>query len=272
MPELPEVETTRRGLEPHALGRRIVAVTVRDYRLRWPIPPELDAWLTGRTIVAIARRAKYLLFQLDDGTRLMLHLGMSGHLRVVPAGTPARAHDHVDLTLDSARVIRYHDPRRFGSLHRLPANTAAHPLLARLGPEPLSASFTGAYLRRRGRGRRVPVKAFIMDSHVVVGVGNIYASEALHRAGIHPARAAGRIGAGRYGRLVEAIRHVLADAIEAGGTTLRDFASTEGAPGYFSQRLDVYGRAGLPCRRCGRALRERRLAQRATVYCPGCQH
>ncbi len=271
MPELPEVETTRRGLEPHALGRRIEALHVHDRRLRWPVAENLPRQVAGRRIEFLTRRAKYLLFELDSGDRLMLHLGMSGSVRVVTASTPRRLHDHVELHLESGRIIRFNDPRRFGSLHRLAADAAGHPLLDHLGPEPLSDAFTGEYLHGLARGRRGPAKAFLMDSRVVVGVGNIYANEALHRAGIHPGRAAGRISLARYRGLVEAVQAVLVAAIEAGGTTLRDFASTEGAPVYFRQRLDVYARGGLPCRRCGVPLRERRLGQRSTVYCLRCQ-
>jgi formamidopyrimidine-DNA glycosylase len=271
MPELPEVETTRRGLEPHAVGRRIQTLLVHDPRLRWPVAADLAEHVRGRRIDSIDRRAKYLLFALDSGDRLMLHLGMSGSVRVVPATTPRRSHDHVELQLDSGRSVRFNDPRRFGSLHRLAAGTSGHPLLDHLGPEPLSSAFTGGYLHRLSRGRRAPVKAFLMDSRIVVGVGNIYANEALHHAAIHPARAAGRVSLARYNALADAVRAVLTAAIGAGGTTLRDFASTEGTPGYFQQRLDVYARGGLPCRRCGTTLRERRLGQRSTVYCQRCQ-
>ncbi len=272
MPELPEVETTRRGLIPLAVGRRIDDMIVRDRRLRWPVADELPALARGRRIGALARRAKYLLFLLDSGERLMLHLGMSGSLRVVPAATAPPPHDHIDLRLDSGQFIRYNDPRRFGSLHHLPAAPAGHPLLDRLGPEPLSEAFSGDHLYSCSRGRRASVKGFLMDSRIVVGVGNIYANEALFRAGIHPARPAGRVSRRRYRALAAVVQGVLQEAIELGGTTLRNFTGTDGAPGYFRQSLYAYGRAGLPCRRCDTTLRERRLGQRTTVFCPRCQH
>ncbi|PWG64884.1 bifunctional DNA-formamidopyrimidine glycosylase/DNA-(apurinic or apyrimidinic site) lyase [Sediminicurvatus halobius] len=271
MPELPEVETTRRGVAPHAVGRRLAALVVREPRLRWPVDAGLAAQAQGRRVTALERRAKYLLFGLEGGLWLLLHLGMSGSLRVVPAGAPPQRHDHLDLALDSGEAVRFTDPRRFGSLHGASGDPEAHPLLRHLGPEPLGEAFHGQHLYALSRSRRVPVKAFVMDSRVVVGVGNIYAAEALWRARIHPGRAAGRIGLGRYRRLAEAIKAVLAEAIEAGGTTLRDFTRGDGTPGYFRQQLDAYGRAGLPCRRCGTPLQSRRLAQRATVYCPRCQ-
>jgi formamidopyrimidine-DNA glycosylase len=270
MPELPEVETSRRGIAPHLTGRRILRLIVRERRLRWPIPLETDARLPGQTVHALRRRAKYLLLDLDDGV-LLIHLGMSGSLRVLPAETPPTVHDHVDLLLDDGRVLRLRDPRRFGMLQWTPAPAEAHPLLRDLGPEPLSPAFGGAYLHRLSRGRRAPVKTFIMDSHVVVGVGNIYASESLHLAGIHPHRPAGRIAAPRYERLAAAIRSVLAAAIEQGGTSLRDFVQENGAPGYFRQSLRVYGRAGLPCPGCGEPVRQQRIGQRSSFYCPRCQ-
>jgi len=269
VPELPEVETTRRGLAPHAVGERILAVTVREPRLRWPVDPALPAALTGQRVDAIDRRAKYLLLRTAAG-RLVVHLGMSGSVRVLPADTAPAAHDHIDIVLESGVALRYNDPRRFGSFHWLPGE-AGHPLLDHLGPEPLGDAFDGAYLYRLSRGRRAPVKAFIMDARVVVGVGNIYAAESLFLAGISPRRPAGRIGAARYDALAGHIRAVLAAAIAQGGTTLRDFVGSDGRPGYFAQQLWVYGRAGEPCRRCGAPLRERRIAQRASVYCVACQ-
>lgn len=270
MPELPEVETTRRGIEPLLLGRTIRGVCVREPRLRWPVPVDQLRALEDRTVTAVERRAKYLLLRTGPGT-LMLHLGMSGSLRVVPADTPPQAHDHFDLLLADGRCLRLRDPRRFGSVLWLTGEPAEHPLLASLGPEPLDSVFDGAWLHRLARKRRRAVKDFIMDSHVVVGVGNIYAAEALHAAGIHPHRPAGRIGLSRYQRLVTEIRAVLTTAIEQGGTTLRDFTNVEGAPGYFRISLAVYGRGGEPCRRCGNTLRNARIGQRATVYCPRCQ-
>lgn len=274
MPELPEVETTRLGLAPHLEGRRVRAVLLRRPDLRWPIPPEIVGVLPGQSIAAVRRRAKYLLLDTDAGSAL-LHLGMSGSLRVLPAATPAGPHDHVDVALSARtgeprRVLRFNDPRRFGCLLWQPAGTT-HPLLRDLGPEPLSADFDGDGLYRLSRGRRVPVKVFLMDQRVVVGVGNIYVAEALFAAGVSPLRAAGRVSRARYRVLAEEIRRILQHAIARGGTTLRDFLAPDGAPGYFEQELSTYGRGGLPCRRCGRPLKQAWLAQRATVWCGHCQ-
>ncbi len=269
MPELPEVETTRRGIEPHCVDRRIEAVVVRQPALRWPVPGDLAAQLHGQRVEAVERRAKYLLLQLGDGT-LMIHLGMSGSLRVVEPGLAPMTHDHIDIELEGGICLRFNDPRRFGSFHYLLPG-APTPLLDHLGPEPLSEAFDGAYLYRRSRGRRGAVKNFIMDGKVVVGVGNIYASEALFLSGIRPGRAAGRISAARYDALANNVKRVLTSAIEQGGTTLRDFVGGDGKPGYFAQKLLVYGRAGEPCRRCGATLREVRLGQRSSVYCIECQ-
>ncbi|MEO6103189.1 MAG: bifunctional DNA-formamidopyrimidine glycosylase/DNA-(apurinic or apyrimidinic site) lyase [Pseudoxanthomonas sp.] len=269
MPELPEVETTRRGLAPHLEGRRITAVTLRRPDLRWPIPAEVGRLLPGQAITGIRRRAKYLLLDTGPGSAL-LHLGMSGSLRVLPADTPVLAHDHVDIGLDSGRVLRFNDPRRFGCLLWQPAG-AVHPLLASLGPEPLSDDFDGGYLHALSRGRRASVKTFLMDQAVVVGVGNIYAAESLFRAGIAPGRAAGRVSKAQYEGLAKAVREILEHAIRRGGTTLRDFISPDGLPGYFEQELFVYGREGDPCRVCGQPLRSRRLGNRATAWCRTCQ-
>lgn len=270
MPELPEVETTRRGIEPYVLNYAVTAVEVREPRLRWPVPEELAARLPGQRVEALERRGKYLLFRCASGT-MLLHLGMSGSLRLLPAYLPPERHAHVDIRFDSGYWLRYTDPRRFGSIHWTTEDPLRHRLLASLGPEPLGQGFTGDYLYRLSRGRRSSVKALLMDSHVVVGVGNIYANEALYRAGIRPDRAAGRIGLERYRRLAEAVRVVLRAAIEAGGTTLRDFTSGEGQPGYFSQQLLVYGRGGEACPGCGEPVRVQRLGQRATYFCPRCQ-
>lgn len=270
MPELPEVETTRRGLLPHLLGRQIAEVILRRDGLRWPFPEDLRQVLDGARIVAIERRAKYLLVRLDRPEQVLLHLGMSGVLRAVPHETPVRAHDHVDLVLDGPLRLRFHDPRRFGCLDLVRADQP-HPLLADLGPEPLSEDFNGDWLYGWSRDRAAPVKPWIMDQRVVVGVGNIYAAEALFAAGIDPRRAAGRISRERYDRLATEIKRILAAAIERGGTTLRDFLSPDGSPGYFEQELLVYGREGQQCRRCATALRDERLGQRATVWCPRCQ-
>ncbi len=271
MPELPEVETTRRGIAPALVGATVATVRVRDPRLRWPVPVDLSRRLAGNTIEAVDRRAKYLLLRTPRGT-LIVHLGMSGSLRLLPAAQPPGRHDHVDLVLGSGQCLRLNDPRRFGAVLWTEAPPQAHPLLRDLGPEPLDADFDGTALYADSRHRRTAVKSFIMDSHVVVGVGNIYASEALFLAGIHPRRSAGRIAAVRYARLAAAIREVLEAAITAGGTTLRDFVGGDGRPGYFGQQLRVYGRAGLPCERCGTRLRRTVQVGRATYYCPRCQH
>ena len=270
MPELPEVETTRRGIAPHVEGRRVTKVVVRQRRLRWPVPRALQRELTGQTVKSVGRRAKYLLLGTDAGTAI-LHLGMSGSLRLVPADSPPGPHDHVDLVLDDGNCLRLTDPRRFGALLWTRADPARHPLLRDLGPEPFDAAFNGAYLYRRARGRRLAVKNFLMDSHIVAGVGNIYANEALFLAGIHPARPAGCISARRYERLAQSVRDILQQAIAQGGTTLRDFVGGDGRPGYFRQTLRVYGRAGQPCPVCNTRLRVTHIGQRSTFYCPRCQ-
>jgi|TARA_R110002072_G_scaffold99563_12_gene218980 formamidopyrimidine-DNA glycosylase len=270
MPELPEVETTRRGVEPHCLNQVVRRVIVREARLRWPVPDQLVALLSGQVIEAVQRRAKYLLFRTAAGS-LMVHLGMSGSLRLVDATEPPGRHDHIDILFDGGVCLRYHDPRRFGCFLWL-APGDDHPLLRNLGPEPLSSDFDGQLLYRRSRGRKVAVKSFIMDGKVVVGVGNIYANEALFLAGIRPDRAAGRISSARYQHLAENVKLVLTNAIAQGGTTLRDFVGGDGKPGYFAQQLLVYGRGGQPCKTCGSVLQERRLGQRSSVYCVTCQH
>jgi formamidopyrimidine-DNA glycosylase len=269
MPELPEVETTRRGIEPFLTGQRVRRVLVRERRLRWPIPEDLDVRLSGQRIERVERRAKYLLIGAECGT-LIAHLGMSGSLRLVEADTPVLKHEHVDIELESGLALRYTDPRRFGALlwSDDPLN---HALLSKLGPEPLSEQFDGQRLFELSRGKSVAVKPFIMDSAVVVGVGNIYASEALFAAGIDPRRAAGTVSKARYVKLAEAIKRILAQAIECGGTTLRDFVGGDGKPGYFQQELFVYGRAGHFCKLCGGSLRDVKLGQRSSVYCGHCQ-
>ena len=269
MPELPEVETTRRGLEPHLHGRRIHGVILRRPDLRWPIPPEIERELPGQRIAAIRRRAKYLLLDTDAGSAV-LHLGMSGSLRVLPGDTPVRAHDHVDISLEDGRLLRFNDPRRFGCL-LWQAQGQTHELLRDLGPEPLDDPFDGDYLFARSRGRRAPVKTFLMDQRIVVGVGNIYAAESLFMAGISPLREAGKVSRERYVRLADAVKRILGHAITRGGTTLRDFISPDGAPGYFEQELMVYGREGEACVRCGRVLRHASIGQRASVWCGHCQ-
>jgi formamidopyrimidine-DNA glycosylase len=270
MPELPEVETTRRGLEPHLCGQRIAGVVIRNPSLRWQIPAGLTRVLPGQTIRSVKRRAKYLLIHCSEGT-LIVHLGMSGSLRALPAATPPEKHDHFDLLLDNGTAMRLRDPRRFGAVLWTDAEVLHHPLLAPLGVEPLTADFDAGWLYAASRGRSASIKQVLMDSHVVVGVGNIYANEALFRAGIRPTVAAGRIGRKRYERLVAEVKNVLELAIAAGGSSLRDFVDSAGKPGYFQQQYFVYGRAGLPCRTCGTSLRQMRQAQRSTFYCPHCQ-
>ncbi|HCD6623083.1 TPA: bifunctional DNA-formamidopyrimidine glycosylase/DNA-(apurinic or apyrimidinic site) lyase [Pseudomonas aeruginosa] len=269
MPELPEVETTRRGIAPYLEGQRVERVIVRERRLRWPIPEDLDVRLSGQRIVSVERRAKYLLLGAEAGT-LISHLGMSGSLRLVESGTPASRHEHVDIELASGMALRYTDPRRFGAMLWSLA-PLEHELLRNLGPEPLTDAFAGQRLFELSRGRSMAVKPFIMDNAVVVGVGNIYASEALFAAGIDPRKPARSISKARYLRLAEEIKRILAIAIERGGTTLRDFVGGDGQPGYFQQELFVYGRGGEFCKVCGSTLREIRLGQRASVYCPRCQ-
>jgi formamidopyrimidine-DNA glycosylase len=270
MPELPEVETTLRGVAPYVLGQQVVGVTVRERRLRWPVPEALES-LVGVTFATARRRGKYLLFGTPVGT-VLIHLGMSGGLRVVEPTTDWKKHDHVGLLLSSGKQLRYHDPRRFGCILLADSVTPeTHPLLADLGPEPLEADFTAAYLFAASRQKTGPVKPFVMDSKVVVGVGNIYANEALFMAGIRPNRPTGKITRAECERLVDAIKRVLAASIESGGTTLRDFLHEDGAPGYFKQSLRVYDREGGGCIRCTGTVKCTVLGQRATYYCPQCQ-
>ncbi len=269
MPELPEVETTRRGIEPHIVGQRIARLDVRCARLRWPVPAALARELRGQRIERVRRRAKYLLLDSATGSAIV-HLGMSGSLRVLDADAPARLHDHVDLVFANGRALRFHDPRRFGCW-LWQAEGTTHELLADLGPEPLSEAFDGELLFRASRGRSAPVKNFLMDQKIVVGVGNIYAAEALFRAGIRPQRPAGKVSRASYIALADAVREILAYAIERGGTTLRDFLQPDGEPGYFEQELFVYGREGEACRVCGTRIRDVTLGNRASCYCPQCQ-
>ncbi len=269
MPELPEVETSRRGIEPYLRGQTITEVVIRERRLRWPVGLDVDRRLPDETITSVDRRAKYLLINTTGGTAI-LHLGMSGSLSIVERGTPATVHEHVDIELGSGKALRLRDPRRFGSLH-FADDAASHWLLKDLGPEPLGNRFDGDYLWRKSRGRRIAIKPFIMDAKIVVGVGNIYASESLYLAGINPKRAAGRVSRERYQWLADAIRTVLEKSIAAGGTTLRDFLGGNGEAGYFAQELEVYDRADEPCRACGRPISVVVLGQRATYYCKDCQ-
>lgn len=270
MPELPEVEVTRRGLEPHLAGRRIRAAVIRNSCLRQPVSAGLSALLPGQIILAVARRGKYLLLECSSGW-LIVHLGMSGSLRVVSVDVSPEKHDHFDLVLEGGVCMRLRDPRRFGLVVWCGGDPLRHPLFARLGAEPLTPGFSGALLYRQSRGRNTPVKQFLMNGTVVAGVGNIYANEALFRAGVRPQSISGRIGLRRYERLAESIRGVLSAAIAAGGSSLRDFCDSAGNPGYFQQQYFVYGRAGQPCLVCGAAIEAIRQGQRSTFYCPRCQ-
>ena len=269
MPELPEVETSRRGIEPWIVDTTIAEVRVHDRRLRWPVARGIEGKLRGQSIESVGRRAKYILINTGSGTA-MLHLGMTGSVFIVDQGAPAAIHDHIDIELDSGKMLRFRDPRRFGSFHWT-VDPLQHPLLEKLGPEPLGDEFSGDYLFDTSRGRRVSVKQFIMNAHIVVGVGNIYASESLFLAGINPKRAAGRISRERYGRLSDAIKDVLSRAIKAGGTTLRDFYGGDGEPGYFKQQLEVYDREGEHCRVCNTVVTAFVQGQRSTYYCKRCQ-
>ncbi|WKE65807.1 bifunctional DNA-formamidopyrimidine glycosylase/DNA-(apurinic or apyrimidinic site) lyase [Gallaecimonas kandeliae] len=268
MPELPEVETTRRGVAPFLVGQCIARIEVRQRGLRWPVPEAL-ALLEGQVIDKVSRRAKYLLIETAMGSALV-HLGMSGALRILGEPVPPGKHDHVDLVLATGKVLRYTDPRRFGAWLYVPPGEEPEQL-KKLGPEPLTEDFDGERLFSLSRKRQVPVKTFIMDNAIVVGVGNIYANEALFMAGIDPRRPAGAIARERYLKLADAIKTVLARAIEQGGTTLKDFTAADGKPGYFAQELQVYGRKGQPCQACGAELREVRIGGRSTVYCGICQ-
>lgn len=270
MPELPEVETTRRGVAPHVVGRRIAALRVYDSRLRWPVPADLEKRLVGRMIEVVDRRSKYLLFRMGTDT-LLVHLGMTGSLRVFRKAPDRRPHDHVDLVMDDGTLLRYNDPRRFGAMLWVPGPATDHPLLARLGPEPFDQTFDAAYLWHALRNRTAAIKLALMDNGVVVGVGNIYASESLFRAGIRPTTPARGVSRPRIARLVESVRAVLTEAIAKGGSTLRDYVDARGEPGYFQLDYFVYDRAGEPCRVCGTKIRQRRLGGRASYYCPGCQ-
>jgi formamidopyrimidine-DNA glycosylase len=270
MPELPEVETTRRGIVPSVVGKRIRSLAIYDPRLRWPVPPDMPAAVAGRMIDGIDRRSKYLLFRIERST-LLVHLGMTGSLRVHTRPPPRRSHDHVDIELEDGTVLRYHDPRRFGAMLLLEGSGADHPLLRDLGPEPFGPAFDPDYFHAVTRGRTLAIKLALMNSRLVVGVGNIYANEALFRSGIRPTVSAGRVSRPRIGRLVEATRATLADAIRAGGSTLRDYVDASGQPGRFQLRYDVYGREGEPCRTCGAAIRLVRQGGRATYYCSRCQ-
>ncbi|MDT8405200.1 bifunctional DNA-formamidopyrimidine glycosylase/DNA-(apurinic or apyrimidinic site) lyase [Sulfuriflexus sp.] len=271
MPELPEVETTCRGIAPHIEARTVTGVIVRNRNLRWPVPARLNRILMDQRIEQVSRRGKYILLYTTAGC-LIMHLGMSGSLGITAAGKPPRKHDHVDIVFDSGQCLRLHDPRRFGSIHWTTAEPLEHALLAGLGPEPLAREFDLAYIWQASRKRRVAIKSFVMNSHIVVGVGNIYASEALFMAGVHPRRAAGRVTRKDYEKLVRAIKTVIRAAIRQGGTTLRDFTQSDGNPGYFKVKLKVYGRENEPCTICGTPIRQLVIGQRASYFCPACQH
>lgn len=270
MPELPEVETTRRGIEPHVAGRHLVRLEVHDHRLRWPIAASLAAELAGQKILGVGRRAKYLLINLEHGT-LLLHMGMSGSLRVLKQDHPRLLHDHLDFILDNGCTLRFNDPRRFGSLHFTREDPQQHKLLRALAPEPLSEEFDADYMLRITRKRKVAIKQLVMNSNLVVGVGNIYASEALFRAQIRPRRAARSLTHTQCAALVRGVKSVLKMAIKSGGTTLRNYVGADGNPGYFSQKLYVYERAGEPCRVCGTPIKQLTQGARSTYYCPQCQ-
>lgn len=270
MPELPEVETTCRGIAPYIEGQIVKQVIVRQPKLRWPVPEALNQTLTGLSIQSVSRRAKYLLFFTTAGT-VILHLGMSGSLRIMSSDQAAGKHDHIDFIFNEGTLLRFNDPRRFGAVLWTGEPVEEHPLLKDLGPEPLLPDFNSELLYSLSRNRKIAVKSFIMDSHIVVGVGNIYANEALFMAGIHPARQAGKVSLMRYQKLAECIRVVLRQAIQQGGTTLRDFVNEAGKPGYFQQQLRVYGRSGLSCVSCNQPLTEIRIANRSTVFCGNCQ-
>ena len=269
MPELPEVETTRLGISPYATGKYVSKLIIRNGSLRWPVPDDLSKLIEKRKLYEIHRRGKYLLFTFSNGT-MLLHLGMSGSLRVVQNNAPAEKHDHIDICFGE-RVLRYNDPRRFGCLLWTENDINEHELIAHLGPEPLEDNFNAEYLYQKSRRRSQAIKTFVMDSRIVVGVGNIYANEALFNSGVHPLKAAGKITQRQCENLANEIKSVLSFAIKRGGTTLRDFVGGDGKPGYFAQELNAYGRGGKPCNQCGKILTEKRLSNRTTVYCTACQ-
>lgn len=270
MPELPEVETTCRGIMPHIRGKKISRVIIRQQQLRWPVADDLPQILSGQIVLQVKRRAKYLLLETATGS-LIIHLGMSGNLRIVNTQLKPGKHDHIDFVFADGVILRLNDPRRFGAVLWTTAPTNQHPLLESLGPEPLSTDFNGQLLYHLARQRKITVKSFIMNSHIVVGVGNIYASESLFMAGILPSRQAGRISLQRYQQLADSIKNVLKQAIDQGGTTLRDFVNAQGKPGYFQQSLHVYGRANQPCLQCSSPIKQIKIAQRASYFCSHCQ-
>ena len=270
MPELPEVETTLRGISPHIVGQKVASLSIRQAKLRYPIPGNIKDILPSQKLLGATRRAKYLLLQFEQGN-LIIHLGMSGSLRIVSDNTAIEKHDHFDLCFGNGKVLRYRDPRRFGIIDWTSTQVLEHRLLKDLGPEPFDEMFTAEYLFQCTRKRKIPIKTLIMDNHIVVGVGNIYASESLFLSGIRPGRSASRLSRSEANRLVENIRKVLEQAITQGGTTLRDFTNSEGKPGYFAQELKVYGRSGQNCPQCGDIIKSKIIAQRNSFYCPRCQ-
>lgn len=270
MPELPEVETTLRGIKPHIHHQTIKSTIIRHPRLRWPVPINLAHHLEGQRLNNIHRRGKYLLFHFDTGT-MILHLGMSGRLRILLKEVPPQKHDHVDIIFSHNICLRFTDPRRFGAILFTTDDPEQHPLLKHIGPEPLSDSFNGNHLWEMAVGKKTAVKNYIMDSHIVAGVGNIYATEALFTAGVRPGKAAGKVSNHQYQQLATAIKAILRHAIQKGGTTLKDFAQSDGKPGYFSIELQAYGRAGEPCPRCHKPFKSTQIGQRTTVYCSSCQ-
>lgn len=270
MPELPEVETTMRGIAPHITGHEITNVIVRNAQLRWPIPKNIKSLLIGQTIDTITRRAKYLLLNTQHGT-VILHLGMSGHLRVLTQDIPAKKHDHIELQFANQKILRLNDPRRFGAFLWTNDDPSQHRLLKDLGIEPLTKQYTGKYLFEQAQNKKIPVKAFLMDNKIVTGIGNIYATEALFTAKIHPMTPAGQVSLPAYTELAKASKAILTAAIKRGGTTLKDFSNSDGKPGYFTNELQVYGRSGLPCNDCGGLLESIKIGQRSSVFCSHCQ-
>lgn len=270
MPELPEVETTLRGISPHIKNQIVSQVIIRQPKLRWPIPTDLPTLIEQQTLLSLSRRAKYLLLHFNPGT-LLIHLGMSGSLRVISDNTPVEKHDHVDIIFKHKKGIRLTDPRRFGAVLWLGTEPETHPLLSKLGPEPLSKELTANYLYTRSRGKKVSIKHYLMNQNIITGIGNIYCTEALYYARISPVRSAGNISLKRYQILLNEIQKTLSLAIELGGTSLRDFVGSDGKPGYFKQELSAYGRSGQPCKNCQQGLSEIKQSSRTTVYCTHCQ-
>jgi formamidopyrimidine-DNA glycosylase len=274
MPELPEVETSRRGIEPHILGKKVKDVVIRESRLRWPIPKLLPGKIHQLKVLQVTRRGKYLLLELgkkEISDTVIIHLGMSGSLRICTTSSPAEKHDHIDFVFSNNKILRLKDPRKFGCVLWTDKPVEQHKLLSKLGPEPLDDNFSSDYLYLKSRKRTCSIKSFIMNSHTVVGVGNIYASESLFLAGINPKRKAGTLSQARAEKLVDAIKQILTEAIKQGGTTLRDFTREDGQPGYFAQKLFVYGKAGEPCAECGKPIKQITQQQRSTFYCTACQ-